>query len=67
MTGFSLTRAVQIAKNETKRKVDARDLRSVGPATSRITFTARRHTINLDPGFQTVERGCCHYLNAWDG
>lgn len=69
MTGFRLACAVQIAKNETKRKLDARDLRTVGRASSRITFTARRHTIILDPvpGFQIVERGCCHYLNAWDG
>lgn len=69
MTGFSLACAVQIAKNETKRTLDARDRRTVGRASTSITFTARRHTIILDPvrGFQIVERGCCHYLNAWDG
>lgn len=44
MTGFSLTSAVQIANKETKQKLDARDLSTVAPASSRITFTARLHT-----------------------
>ena len=38
MTGFSLTCAVQIAKKEIERKLDARDLRTVAPALFRITF-----------------------------
>ena len=38
MTCFSLACAVQIAKNETNRKLDARDLRTVAPARFRITF-----------------------------
>ena len=68
MSGFRLTCAVQIAKKETERKLDARDLWTVALASSRITFTTRLHTIILDPvpGFQIVERGCCHYLNVWD-